>query len=173
MSALADTLWREDTTRELRCRACERRNRVLLRDAVFDAGRCECGGCGVRLFGAHDAPLTAIAASSYEHPLDRRALAALKALPGFSAMMRWMLKEISERSLRIMFRATCVECGPNQFPELVAMLEHGRRRLDLPYQPTLFLGESPFMNAMTMGVETPLVVVQSALLDQLDDVEGR
>jgi Zn-dependent protease with chaperone function len=35
--------------------------------------------------------------------------------------------------------------------------------------PAVYLGESPYMNAMTTGVREPVIVVQSGLLDQMDD----
>jgi Zn-dependent protease with chaperone function len=35
--------------------------------------------------------------------------------------------------------------------------------------PAVYLGESPYMNALTTGVREPVIVVQSALLDQMND----
>jgi Zn-dependent protease with chaperone function len=139
--------------------------------AVFAPEQCECGACGKKLFLPPGEPFTAISSSAYEHALDRTSLEALKAVPGFPAATRWMLAALGERSAYLNFLASNILCGPEQFPELLALLDQARRRLDLPYQPRCFLGESPHMNAMTLGVEEPLILVQSALLDQLDDAQ--
>ena len=50
-------------------------------------------------------------------------------------------------------------------------MEVARDRLDLPFSPVVFLGESPHMNALTTGVKDPVIVVRSALLDQMQDRE--
>jgi len=157
--------------RVLACRHCEKKNRVAVPTAVLAPESCECGACRKPLFLARDEPLAAIASSSYEHNLDRTALEALKALPGFSTLLRWLMSNLAERRLRLFSRSTYVECGEEQFPELVALLGRAAKMLDLRFNATLFLGESPQMNAFTLGTEEPIVVVQSALLDQLDDAQ--
>jgi Zn-dependent protease with chaperone function len=73
--------------------------------------------------------------------------------------------------MHILFMSSGVRCDEAQFPELLALLDRARDQLDFRVRPALFLGESPFPNAMTTGVEKPLVVVHSALLDALDDEE--
>ncbi|MBZ4416891.1 M48 family metallopeptidase [Myxococcus sp. RHSTA-1-4] len=169
---LVATLWPDADkvpARLLECRHCGRRNRVRVSAAVLDAASCECGACGKALFIPPDAPLTNISSMAYEHPLDRATLVALKALPGFSTVMRWVLSNVGERSMRLMNLSTSVRCGEDQFPELVALLDLARLRLDIPYQPSLFLSESPYANAATFGVEEPTVMVHASLLDHLDD----
>ena len=158
-------------SRKIRCRHCGQRNRVLVATAVFEPETCTCGACDGPLFLDADAPYRDLSSRAYEHSLDRKSLAALKSIPGFPAAMRWLLKNASERSLRQLWMASHVECSQQQFPEMIALLDQARHRLDIPYRPQLFLGESPTMNAMTMGVEEPMIVVHSALLDQMDDVE--
>ncbi|MBI3725310.1 M48 family metallopeptidase, partial [bacterium] len=171
---LARSIWPDPEkapSRVIECRHCARKNRVAVPDAALAPEKCECGACGKPLFLGPDEPLERISSTAYEHPLDRASLELLKTLPGFAAALRWFLAQLGERSTRHLFLANHVLCGEDQFPELVRLLDAARRRLDIPYRPALYLGESPFMNALTTGVEEPSVVVQSALLDQLSDVE--
>lgn len=171
---LVATLWPDADKAPVKlveCRHCARKNRVRIPTAVLEPSQCECGACGKALFLPPEAPLTSISSTAYEHPLDRTTLAALKALPGFAAVMRWILSNLGERSLKLLNLSTSVRCGPEQFPELVAMLDLARQRLDIPYKPSLFLSESPYANAATFGVEEPTVMVHASLLDHLDDAQ--
>lgn len=169
---LGSILWPDPDkapTRLLSCRHCGKKNRVRVPDAVLDPESCECGACRKALFLSKQQPLQAISSTAYEHSLDRATLAALKAIPAFPTAMRWLLANLGERPMRMMAMSNNVRCGPDQFPELIALLDTARHRLDIPYQPSLFLAESPVLNAGTVGAEDPLIVVNAALLDPLDD----
>jgi Zn-dependent protease with chaperone function len=67
--------------------------------------------------------------------------------------------------------ADTIHCSAEQFPELIALVDRARYRLDIEFRPAVYLGESPHMNALTTGVENPVIVVRSALLDQMQDDE--
>lgn len=162
---------REAPLRKVRCSGCGSHNRVRVSVAVLRPERVRCGSCDDALFAGADEPLTGIASSAYQHGLDRRALSALQSLPGAPQLLRWLHEHLGDRTLWLQLMSDAVLCGEEQFPELLALLDRARHRLDLPTRPTLFLGESPHMNAMTSGVEHPVVVVRSALLDQMEDDE--
>lgn len=167
-------LWPSDAeipTRIIACRHCGKKNRVEVPTAVFESASCLCGACKGALFLKEDEPLTGIASVAYEHSLDRLSLEALRSVPGFPSFMRWMLANLTDRSMRILFMSSGVRCDERQFPELMVMLDKARAQLDFEPKPILFVGESPFVNAMTTGVDKPLIVVHSALLDALDDKE--
>lgn len=171
---LREVIWpaaQEAPSRVLLCRHCGQRNRVDVPTAVFEPDSVVCGACDGALFVGKDAPLEGLPPSAYEHPLDRKSLQTLRALPGFSKLMRWMVATVGERSIRLNMLASNLLVSDEQFPELLELLDRAARRLALPRRPELFLGESPFMNAMTMGVEETLIVVNSAMLDQLSDEE--
>ncbi|MCP3057888.1 M48 family metallopeptidase [Myxococcus sp. K38C18041901] len=171
---LVSALWPDTTdapVRLIECRHCGRRNRVRIASAVMDLAHCECGACNKALFLRPDEALTNLSSTAYEHALDRATLQALKSLPGFPALMRWLLANLGERSMRLVNLSTSVRCGKDQFPELAGLLDVARRRLDIPYTPSLFLTESPYANAATFGVEEPTVMVHAALLDHLDDTQ--
>jgi Zn-dependent protease with chaperone function len=155
----------------LACRGCGRRNRIGVDDGMLFPERCACGGCGKPLFLGASEPLLELASAAYEHPLDRASLEVLRAVPGFPAALRFLISQGSERASRLLFLSDMVRCGPDQLPEVAAVLERARASLDLDARPTLFLGESPVMNAFASGVRERAVVLQAALLDQLDDDE--
>ncbi len=169
---LAAILWPDGApSKVVRCRHCATRNRVDVAAAVFDTPECRCGSCDGPLFLTAQEPLLELSSTAYEHSMDRRSLQALKAVPGFPQLLRWVLANVSERMLMLQAMSGHVRCDAEQFPELLRLQDEAASRLDLPYRPRLFLGESPVMNAWTVGIEEPLIVVHSALLDQMDDTE--
>lgn len=169
---LIRALWPDEPPRRvLTCRHCGQGNRVEVPTAVFFPERVTCGACDAALFLPRDAAFADLRPSAWEHPLDRRAMAALQAIPGFDAVVRWLVGALGERSLRLHLLASNVQITESQGPELLALLDTARARLGVARRPELFLGESPFVNASTYGARDGLMVVQSALLDQLSDEE--
>lgn len=173
---LHDAIWPKGVDpplRKLRCRHCDRPNRVQVPRAALWPDKHDCGECGEPLFLRDDEPLIGLDSTAYEHSLDRKSLEALRSLPGFPAVAKWVGANVAERQFRLHQLSSGVRCGDDQFPELVRLCDTARERLGVGGQlnPTLFLGESPVMNAMTLGFEETYVVVKSALLDQLTDDE--
>lgn len=158
-------------TRVLRCRHCGRHNRVPVPDAVMTPERVDCGSCGEPLFLGPDEPFEGLSADAYLHGADRRSLNMLRSVPAVPALMHFALEHFGDRPAHLRFLSEAIRCDDEQFPELVALVELARSRLDLPLEPTVYLGESPHMNAMTTGVADPVVLVRSSLLDQMADDE--
>lgn len=158
-------------TRVLRCRHCRSRNRIQVPDAVSDPERVQCGSCAEPLFLAAHEPFVGLSAEAYLHGADRRSSSMLRSLPGVPRVMRTFLEHVGDRPARLLFLSDAIRCDDEQFPELVRLAERARARLDLPFTPAVYLGESPHMNAQTTGVQDPIVLVRSSLLDQMSDDE--
>jgi Zn-dependent protease with chaperone function len=171
---LRSAVWpsfRPEPSRQLRCRHCGQHNRVCVPAAVVGLARHRCGRCEQGLFLDREAALSGILPEAYQHPSDRRFVHALRSIPGLSVAMRRLLRSVGDRSMQIMFMADAIRCSEQQFPELLRLVERACFRLDLAQRPRVYLSESPQMNAMTTGVGRPLLIVRSALLDQMNDAE--
>jgi Zn-dependent protease with chaperone function len=162
---------RPEPSRNLRCRHCGQHNRVLVPLAVIGPGRHRCGRCHESLFVDQDAALSAIAPAAYQHPSDRRVVHALGSIPGLPASMSRLLRAVGDRSVQMLFMADAVRCSDQQFPELLQLVHRACVRLDIEPRPSVYLSESPQMNAMTTGIGRPILIVRSALLDQMNDAE--
>ena len=158
-------------TRAVKCRHCGHPNRVGVAEGVLIPERVSCGRCREPLFIGRDEPFTGLTSDSYQHGLDRRSLAALESLPGVPQMIRWMYERVGDRAAQLAFMSDSIRCSEDQFPELLAVVDRARKRLDVREMPEVYLGESPHMNAMTTGVGKTAIVVHSALLDQMGDDE--
>ncbi|MFF7632133.1 M48 family metallopeptidase [Kitasatospora sp. NPDC008050] len=114
-----------------------------------------------------------ISTRAWEHPADRSALVALRKLSGFDDVLRKLAGLVSERSVRLMFLATAVKTSERQYPELFSMVRDAAYVLDLEQVPDLYVTQDPNVNAMCIGMETPVIVVTSGLVELLDEEELR
>ncbi|MBX3173438.1 MAG: M48 family metallopeptidase [Gemmatimonadaceae bacterium] len=117
--------------------------------------------------------LTDIASKTWEHPADRAALSAMRALPGFDTAVNAFAKAFGERGVRHLFTASAVRVGPTQRPQLDAMWTEVLQTLDWPTRPQLFVTASPNVNAGAVGFGEPFVVINSAAIEHLTADELR
>ncbi|AUG77193.1 Peptidase M48 [Kitasatospora sp. MMS16-BH015] len=114
-----------------------------------------------------------ISTRAWEHPADRSALVALRRLTGFDEVLKKLAGLVSERSVRLMYLATAVRVSERQFPELHAMVRDAAYVLDLEKVPELYVTQDPTVNAMCVGMDTPVIVLTTGLVDLLDEEELR
>lgn len=112
-----------------------------------------------------------ISPRAYEHPADRGALVALRAIPGFDQVLKAISGAIGERSVRLTFLATSIRVSPRQFPDLHHVLNDCATTLDLQPIPELYVHRDPMPNAMAIGLDRPIIVISTGMLD-LVDTEG-
>lgn len=115
-----------------------------------------------------------IAAVSWEHPADRAALQALRAVPGVDEVIRKVIALLGgERGIRLLFQGNAVRVGPEQFPHIWTLHVETCTTFDWPKVPELYVSQTPFFNAGAYGVDDPFIVLHSAALEVLDEGELR
>lgn len=114
-----------------------------------------------------------ISSRAYEHPADRAALTALRKLSGFDTLLKKLSGLIGERNLRLMLLANAVQVSDRQFPRLDALLTDACEILDVPNRPQLFVQQTPLVNGMTIGLDKPVIVLTTGLVELLDEEELR
>jgi len=112
-----------------------------------------------------------ISSRAYEHPADRGALVALRAIPGFDSVLKTISGAIGERSIRYLYLATATRVSPRQYPHIHQMLNECATTLDLQPVPELYIEQDPAPTAMAIGMGKPIIVVSTGMLD-LVDAEG-
>jgi len=115
-----------------------------------------------------------IAAVSWEHPADRAALQALRAVPGVDEVIRKVLALLGgERGIRLLFQGNAIRVGPTQFPKLWHMHTEVCTTFDWEVVPELYVTHTPFFNAGAYGIDQPFIVIHSAAVELLVDDELR
>ncbi|EST35875.1 peptidase M48 [Streptomycetaceae bacterium MP113-05] len=114
-----------------------------------------------------------ISSRAYEHPADRSALVALRKLSGFDTVFKALSGLLPERSLRLLFLSDSVRVGERQFAHLNHMLRDACHILDLEKVPPMYVSQDPKPNAMCIGLDEPIIVVSTGLVELLDEEEMR
>ncbi len=118
-------------------------------------------------------PYPEISSKAYEHPADRAATAALKAVPMLDTVVRKLVEFRYERALRQFYLGNSVKVSERQLPELWASHQGVCRILDMPATYDLYVSGSITTNARTIGSSKPMVVFDSGLLEMLGAGEQR
>ncbi|MDQ6807089.1 MAG: M48 family metallopeptidase [Actinomycetota bacterium] len=118
-------------------------------------------------------PFTNISSKAYEHPADRAATAALKAIPLLDKVVRKLIEWRYERALRQLYLANSVKVGENQLPELWSSQVGVCRILDMPKTYDLYVTGSIQNNAVVIGSGDPMVVFGAGLYELHDAGERR
>jgi Zn-dependent protease with chaperone function len=113
-------------------------------------------------------PLPEISSRAWEHPADRGALVALRRLKGFDTVLKALSGLINERAVRLELLGSAIRADERQFLEMHRQLADVASTLDAAEVPELFVRADPYPSAVTIGMDKPLIVVNSALVDLLD-----
>jgi Zn-dependent protease with chaperone function len=116
--------------------------------------------------------LEGISPRAYQHPADRAATAALQRVPYLDDVVRRLIALGYERALRAAALGSSVRLGQEQLPDVWVLHRQCFNALDLEQIPDLYLTQFPIANAATIGIDRPVVVLNSELVRILDN-DGR
>jgi Zn-dependent protease with chaperone function len=108
-----------------------------------------------------------ISPRSYEHPADRAATSALHAIPLFDRLVKRFGRLGVETRYRQLLLGDSVRLGEDQVPAVWGMHQRAATRLDVVATP-LFVTQRPSMSAMTFGMRSPVILVNSGLVADYD-----
>jgi len=151
----------------VRCRYCGQKNSVK---ADYENNAANCGRCKLPLSNEPHKKFADLNKHDYIHPADSKALATLRAIPGVDSALKKLLAWTGESAIRVSFMASAVKVTPKQCPDLHAKLQIACTTLGVE-MPDMFIQQNPMVNAFTGGVERPIIVLHSALIERLNDEE--
>lgn len=107
----------------------------------------------------------------YEHSFDAKALNALQHTPGLDILIRQFNKLALEKIITIQYTGSNLHVTENNYPKLYALLRSTCAILNLPAIPDLYLSWGYNINGFTIGVDNPIIVLNSGAVDLLSDIE--
>lgn len=114
-----------------------------------------------------------ISSQAFKHPLDQQAEQALRSVPGFDLLAKSFSEYLYERPQQILLMGNDLKVGPRQYATLYGIYRQCLRDLDMFPEPNLYVSQNPSANAYSLGSEHPYIVLNTALLDLLDEEEIR
>ncbi len=117
--------------------------------------------------------LTGISTRAWEHPADRGALVAMRRLKGFDLLLKSLSGLMRERGVRLQLLGSGVRADERQFERLHRLLQEACTTLDAPFVPEMYVVADPVLNASCIGLDKPVIVLNSALVDLLSEEELR
>ena len=115
--------------------------------------------------------LKGVSPQNWEHPADKAALSVLKKMKGFDELVKRVIGITTEKSLRLIHLASSVKVTNTQFARINYALNMACAVFDYPNKPDVFVAQSPFLNAATLGADNPFIVIQSNTILHLSDEE--
>ncbi|RME59855.1 protease [Candidatus Parcubacteria bacterium] len=107
----------------------------------------------------------------YEHPFDARALNLLQGTPGLESLSRKFIKDGIERFYTIQYQGSNLRITEDNYPEIYDQLRRACEVVDLKSLPDLYVEWNDGVNAFTVGIDRPLIVITSGAVDRLSDSE--
>ncbi|MDJ0617538.1 MAG: M48 family metallopeptidase [Calothrix sp. MO_192.B10] len=119
------------------------------------------------------ATYTGISSEAFKHPLDIQAEQALRSLPGFDLIARKFVEFIYERPQLISLMGNSIQVGPRQYSTIYQIFRECVRDLDIYPEPGLFIAQNAQVNSYALGQDHPYIVINTGLLDLLNEDEIR
>lgn len=116
---------------------------------------------------------TGISSEAFRHPLDIQAEQTLRSVPGFDLVARRFIEFLYERPRYVYLMGNSIEVGPRQYASIYHLFRDCVRDLDVSPEPTLFVSQSPVVNAYALGKDRPCMVLNTGLLDLMSEAELR
>jgi Zn-dependent protease with chaperone function len=116
-------------------------------------------------------PYTNISAKAYEHPADRAATAALKAIPMLDTVVRKLIEWRYERAMRQFYLGNSIRVSEQQLPDLWSAHRHATRILDLPQVHDLYVHRAVAGDGLVIGSKEPIIVLDAGLVEKLGSGE--
>jgi Zn-dependent protease with chaperone function len=113
--------------------------------------------------------LKGLPATAFQHPLDRQATENLKKIKGFDWLVGKFLEYGFERMDYIAHIGGGIRVGPRQMSKHYAMLRECCDTLDVA-EPELYVMDGG-LNAKTSGHNHPFIILETGLLELMDDDE--
>lgn len=111
--------------------------------------------------------LRGLTSREYEHELDKAALRTLEGTPGLEPLVRKFNQWGVERYMRIKYTGSNLRITEQSLPALHRMLVEVCDTLSLGFVPEFYMQQDPTINACAIGVERPMIVLNSGCLAHL------
>lgn len=109
--------------------------------------------------------------SVYEHPSDRIALATLKKVPLLDKLGKALINFYTKTDYIVKYKGNAIEVTENTTPRVHRLKKLAEERLCLNMEVPMFITLEWGYNAFAAGVDHPIIVLNSGLVENFSDDE--
>jgi len=109
-----------------------------------------------------------ISPQTWEHPSDKAALNALKAIKGFDQVLKYVMSVTNERQEKLKLLSTCVKASEKNYPKLYEIIKFITKVFDWDFTPDIFIDHGGGL-VHTGGVKEPYIVISEGCLEAADE----
>lgn len=106
-----------------------------------------------------------------QHPQDRQALDALKRIPLLDRLIGFLIEQHWERLLYIQNISSSVRVTPRQSPRVWYIFSEANRIFGIENPCELYITQDPYLNAHTFGHKKPYIMLNSSIVEAMNDEE--
>lgn len=97
----------------------------------------------------------------------------MRSVPGFDLIASKFVEFIYERPQYVYLMGNALQVGPRQYASIYHIFRECVRDLDIFPEPGLFVSQNPQVNSYALGQEHPYIILNTGLLDLVDEAELR
>ncbi len=153
------------------CSQCKTKRQLSNKQILSLNSALKCESCSKTLLPYFDKDLSKLTSDSYVHPLDKKALTALKKVPGIDAVLKTLLGPSFELANRLNHQANFIRVKPKQFGSIHKQLVVACKRLAIKEKPELYIFKSAQPNAYTAGVKKNYLALSTGCIDTFSKEE--
>lgn len=105
----------------------------------------------------------------FQHPADKRAVEAVKAIPGFTKMLEFISKNSLERSVALVNNSSYLKVTPEMSPKIHEMLAEAVEMYNCPKTPEIFLRRDYNFCIELGGINDVHIFLPTTWLELTDD----
>jgi Zn-dependent protease with chaperone function len=110
--------------------------------------------------------LVGLQLSDYQHPLDEKSLSTLKNTRGIDKVVNRFYDMGIEKVIKLQHTGSSLELSVRAFPQLHMILHKACDVLEVSDVPRLYVERSDQFTTVTHGVDQPMIVMSSEMLDK-------
>jgi Zn-dependent protease with chaperone function len=108
---------------------------------------------------------------SFQHPLDREALAAVRKVKHIDVVIKKATEWSTERDFKILNLSDNIRLSNKQCPSIYKLLKEAASILDITQLPELYIDSSYTVNTYSYGIGNHVIVLCSGLIDIMSEDE--
>ena len=115
--------------------------------------------------------LEELSPKEYEHPLDRKAINTLEAIPGVRKIVEKIWEKFLQKFLVLEYMGSNLRITNENYPDIYKLLKEACLILDIKDIPPLYLVNNPIMNAYAIGASKPFIGLTYGVVERLEPDE--